>query len=145
MSYQSTKVLELGSCAFRQWKAVHSHCQYVHGYQLIAKFYFGAKELDEKNWVVDFAGLKELKAILNKQFDHTLCVAQDDPMIAHFKLLDHSGAAQVRIMESVGIEKTAEWCYNAAQELISKNYGDRCWVEKVEVFEHENNSAIYTR
>ena len=48
-------------------------------------------------------------------------------------------------MESVGIEKTAEWCFNAAQKLITNKYGVRCWVEKVEVFEHENNSAIFSR
>lgn len=28
--YQSTKVIELGSCAFRQWRAEHSHCKYIH-------------------------------------------------------------------------------------------------------------------
>jgi len=75
MLYQSTKILELGSCAFRQWRADHSHCHYVHGYRLVAKFWFSAKELDNKNWVVDFGGLKELKSLLEKQFDHTLCVA----------------------------------------------------------------------
>ena len=143
--YQSTKVLELGSCAFRQWRATHSHCQYIHGYQLLAKFYFGASELDEKNWVVDFASLKELKAILNEQFDHKLCVAQDDPLLPFWQELNNQRGCQLRIMESVGIEKTAEWCFKAAQKLISEKYGDRCWVEKVEVFEHENNSAIYSK
>ena len=44
--------------------------------------------------------------------------------------------------EGVGIEKTAEWCFNTAASFIKKKYGDRCWVEKVEVFEHDLNSAI---
>jgi len=47
-------------------------------------------------------------------------------------------------MDAVGIEKTAEWCYKAAQTYLNEKYGDRCWVEKVEVFEHEANSAIYS-
>jgi 6-pyruvoyltetrahydropterin/6-carboxytetrahydropterin synthase len=143
--YYSTKLIELGSCAFRQWRAFHSHCRYTHGYQLKAKFIFGCNELDERNWCVDFGGLKGLKKILNDQFDHKLCVAADDPLLEDFKSLEAKGGCQLRIMDSVGIEKTAEWCFNAAQKLIVEKYGDRCWVEKVEVFEHENNSAIYQK
>jgi 6-pyruvoyltetrahydropterin/6-carboxytetrahydropterin synthase len=144
--YTSTKIIELGSCAFRQYGAKHSHCQYLHGYQLKAKFWFGCKELDEKNWVVDFGGLKDLKKILNDQFDHTLCIAADDPHLEKFKELDQLGACVLRIMpKGVGIERTAEWCFNTTQEYINSVYGDRCWVEKVEVFEHENNSALYEK
>jgi 6-pyruvoyltetrahydropterin/6-carboxytetrahydropterin synthase len=145
MSYQSTKLLELGSCAFRQWRATHSHCSKIHGYQLLAKFYFGASSLDEKNWVVDFAGLKTLKATLQQQFDHTLCVAKDDPLLELFQQLHNAGGCDIRIMDSVGIEKTAEYCFKAAQNFLKETYGDRCWVEKVEVFEHEANSAVYIK
>lgn len=143
-NYQSTKLIELGSCAFRQYGAKHSHCQYLHGYQLKAKFWFGGSKLDERNWLVDFGGLKELKTILVNQFDHTLCIAADDPCIELFKQLETAGACVLRIMPNgVGIERAAEWCYNAAAAWIKKNYGDRCWVDKVEVFEHDNNSATY--
>ena len=41
------------SAAFRQWRA-DSHCKFLHGYSLEFEFEFGADELDEKNWVVDF-------------------------------------------------------------------------------------------
>jgi 6-pyruvoyltetrahydropterin/6-carboxytetrahydropterin synthase len=144
--YESTKIIELGSCAFRQYGAQHSHCQYIHGYQLKAKFWFGCKELDFRNWAVDFGGLKPLKEILQNQFDHTLCVAADDPCLDIFKQLEERGGAVLRIMpKGVGIERAAEWCFNTAQEFINSHYGDRCWVEKVEVFEHENNSVVYSK
>ena len=144
MKYQSTKVIELGSCAFRQWRAKHSHCQYVHGYQLKAKFWFACDELDDKNWAVDFGGLKELKAILQKQFDHTLCVAQDDPLLPIFLQLHGVGGCDLRIMEEgVGIEKTAEWCFKAAKNFVKLHYEGRCVVSKVEVWEHADNSATY--
>ena len=143
MIYQSTKIIELGSCAFRQWKAQHSHCRYVHGYQLKAKFWFACKELDDKNWAVDFGGLKGLKQILQKQFDHTLCVAENDPLLPIFTQLHELGGCDLRIMESVGIEKTAEWCFKRADSFIKEFYGDRCWVTKVEVWEHADNSASY--
>jgi len=143
-TYISTKIIELGSCAFRQWKAKHSHCSKIHGYQLKAKFWFGCSELDEKNWAVDFGGLKGLKKILQDQFDHTLCIAADDPLRGMFEELNTAGGCDLRIMkEGVGIEKTAEWCFNAAKKFLADNYGDRCWIEKVEVWEHLENSATY--
>jgi 6-pyruvoyltetrahydropterin/6-carboxytetrahydropterin synthase len=141
-TWQSTKLIELGSCAFRQWGANHSHCQYLHGYQLKAKFYF-AGTLDFRNWIVDFGGLKPLKEVLTNQFDHTLCVAKDDPLLPFFKTLHDVKGCQLRIMDAVGIEKTAEWCYKTANDFIKLETSSRCWVEKVEVYEHENNTAIY--
>ncbi len=141
--FESTKIIELGSCAFRQWRATHSHCSKIHGYQLKAKFWFTGSALDDKNWIVDFGGLKDLKNKLQKQFDHTLCVAEDDPHLEKFQELDKVGAVDLRIMEAVGIEKTAEWCYHTAQNHIHAMTDGRCRVARVEVFEHEDNSAIY--
>jgi 6-pyruvoyltetrahydropterin/6-carboxytetrahydropterin synthase len=140
----STKLIELGSCAFRQWRAKHSHCSLIHGYQLKAKFWFGCSQLDERNWVVDFGGLKDLKTKLQNQFDHTLCIAADDPQLPLFQALHESKACDLRIMEAgVGIERTAEWCFNTANEHIKQLSNNRCWVEKVEVWEHDLNSATY--
>jgi 6-pyruvoyltetrahydropterin/6-carboxytetrahydropterin synthase len=143
--FQSTKIIELGSCAFRQWRAEGTHCKYVHGYRLMAKFWFGCQGLDDKNWVINFGGLKEVKKVLQDQFDHTLCIAKDDPLLEEFKKLDEVGGCQLRIMDGVGIEKTAEWCHKTVDAIIRKMTVDRCWVNKVEVWEHELNSAIYER
>jgi 6-pyruvoyltetrahydropterin/6-carboxytetrahydropterin synthase len=142
--FQSTKVIELGSCAFRQPNAFHSHCRYVHGYKLTAKFWFGCSELDNKNWAVDFAALKELKNILQNQFDHTLCIDAQDPLLPLFTQLHEAGGCDLRVMtQGVGIERTAEWCFEAADKHVRELTSNRCWVEQVEVFEHELNSAIY--
>jgi 6-pyruvoyltetrahydropterin/6-carboxytetrahydropterin synthase len=142
--YQSTKLVELGSCAFRQWRATHSHCQYIHGYQLKAKLWFGCDSLDEKNWVVDFGGLKDLKKHLNDIFDHTMTVAADDPELETFKDLDEKGIIQLRVFDDgVGIERVAEFVHQVANDFVSFHTKQRCWVDKVEVFEHENNSATY--
>jgi 6-pyruvoyltetrahydropterin/6-carboxytetrahydropterin synthase len=142
MKYESTKIIELGSCAFRQWKA-DSHCKFIHGYRLVAKFWFACNHLDEKNWVVDFGGLKGLKQVLEKQFDHTLCIAADDPLLEVFKQLHTTGGCDLRVMsKGVGIERTAEWCFDVADGNVRGITNNRCWVEKVEVWEHDKNSAI---
>lgn len=145
MGFESTKIIELGSCAFRQWKAEGTHCRFVHGYRLMAKFWFSSSELDHRNWVVNFGGLKDLKKTLHEQFDHTLCIAQDDPLIDTFYRLAAQGGCQLRVMPAVGIEMTAKFCFYAAKEFLDNNpeTRDRCKVTKVEVWEHEQNSAIY--
>ena len=143
-NFQSTKVIELGSCAFRQPNAIDTRCSLLHGYKLTAKFWFDCNELDNKNWVVNFGGLKELKARLQEQFDHTTCLAADDPLLPLFKQLHDAGGCDLRIMSNgVGIERTAEFCYTLADKMIREQTNNRCWVSKVEVFEHEANSAIY--
>jgi len=144
-NFQSTKVIELGSCAFRQWRATDSHCRHIHGYQLKAKIWFGCSTLDDRNWVVDFGGLKDLKVILHEYFDHTLTVAQDDPELELFKQLAVKDVVNLRVFEGgVGIEKTAEFVFKLTQNYIAAASSGRCWVNAVEVFEHAENSAVYT-
>lgn len=140
--HYSTKIIELGSCAFRQPKA-KSHCRFIHGYRLTAKFWFAANELDENNWVVDFGSLKELKDLLQQQFDHTTCISKHDPHLDEFIELEKSGVCDLKIMDGVGIEKFAEWCHAAADNFAGVLTKMRCRCVRVEVFEHENNSAIF--
>ena len=140
--HYSTKIIELGSCAFRQPLA-KSHCRYIHGYRLTAKFWFAAETLDEDNWVVDFGGLKELKKFLQNQFDHTTAISKHDPHLNSFKKLHDDGVVDLRIMDGVGVEKFAEWCHTAADNFAGVLTNMRARCVKVEVFEHENNSAIY--
>lgn len=145
MAFQSTKVLELGSCAFRQPHARHSHCRFIHGYKLSAKFWFEADELDDNNWVFDFGGLKGLKLILKEQFDHTTCIASDDPVLHIFRELVRNDACDLRVMENgTGVERISEWCYNVANEYVEIASSGRVKCIRVEVFEHEDNSAICT-
>ena len=145
MSHTSSKLIELGSTAFRQPRA-ESHCKYIHGYQLKAEVTFACNELDGNNWVFDFGGLKDLKHIYKTQFDHTLVVASDDPEIELLKELNVRGLAQLRIMTGgVGIERFAEWCFKTADSFVDEATNGRVWVESVTVYEHEDNFASYNR
>lgn len=148
MTFRSTKTYghEIGlSCAFRQWRA-ESHCRLLHGYALSVKFEFEAEELDARNWVVDFGGLKSLKTILEDTFDHKLLVADDDPMKYSLLELDALGLADVIVLPSVGCEKFAEYIFEVAEQWLSDaGFAPRCSLVSVEVCEHGANSAIYTR
>jgi len=147
MAYFSTKTYghNIGlSAVFRQPKAMHSHCHLLHGYSLQFKFTFGCKNLDNKNWAVDFGGLKQVKAWLEDNFDHKLCIDKDDPMKDDLLLLETKGLAEIRQFDGVGAEKFAYHAFNFADKLIREASIDRCWVESVECAEHGANSAIYT-
>ena len=128
------------SAAFRQWRA-DSHCKFLHGYSLEFEFEFGADELDEKNWVVDFGGLKELEVWLRSNFDHKTLVASDDPRISEFELLNNNGIIDMVVVESTGAEMFAKMAMEYSSNMIQEKYGERCWVESVTVREHGANSA----
>jgi 6-pyruvoyltetrahydropterin/6-carboxytetrahydropterin synthase len=149
--FQSTKVFDGFSCVFRQWKAETTHCKYVHGYGVSFKVWFEG-ELDERNWVWDFGGMKRAKteidgmspkAWMDYMFDHTMIVAEDDPFIESFKLMGTAGAAQVRIIPAVGAEKFAEYIYNKLQEFVNTETEGRVKIVQVQFMENQRNSAIY--
>ena len=97
-------------------------------------------KLDSNNWVVDFGSLRDLKRILGHHFDHKTIITENDPHIEIFKELHYLEVIDLVFMESVGIEKFAEFCLKKANEVIIKENNAKCY--KVEVFEHEKNSAI---
>jgi 6-pyruvoyltetrahydropterin/6-carboxytetrahydropterin synthase len=146
MPYKSTKTFghDLGlSACFRQWRA-QSHCNLLHGYALAIHLEFEAEELDVRNWVVDFGSLKTLKGWFQDSFDHTLLVAQDDPMRDHLACLEELGLARIVIVPATGCEAFAKLIYEATEVwLMSNGYTPRVRLNSVEVREHGANSAIY--
>lgn len=128
------------SAAFRQWRT-NSHCRFIHGYSLEFEFKFGANELDERNWVVDFGGLKELELWLRNHFDHKTLVASDDPEFSKFSELHEQGIIDMIVVDSTGAEMFAKMAMEYSSALIRSRYGERCWVESVTVREHGANSA----
>jgi 6-pyruvoyltetrahydropterin/6-carboxytetrahydropterin synthase len=145
MPYKSTKTyghnIGLSAC-FRQPNA-HSHCKLLHGYSLAFKFTFTAHELDERNWVVDFGGLKPLKLYLEETFDHKVVLSENDPYLETFEELEKKGLADLVILNGVGVEMFAKHAYNYADKLVREMTDGRCWVTEVECAEHGANSAIY--
>ena len=149
--YQSTKLFDGFSCVFRQWRAEGTHCKYIHGYGISFRVWFEG-DLDERNWVWDFGGMKRAKgtidglnpkAWMDYMFDHTMIIAEDDPFIESFRLMGQAGAAQVRILPAVGAEKFAEYIYNKLQAFVSEETGGRVSVVRVEFLENGKNSALY--
>jgi len=151
LKFQSTKVFDGFSCVFRQWKAEGTHCRFLHGYGVSFKVWFEG-ELDERNWVWDFGGMKRAKGTIDGMspkdwmeymFDHTLVVAEDDPYLEGFKAMDAHGLTQTRVVPATGAEQFAKFIYEKLNTFIDEETSGRVKVVKVEFREHGKNSAIY--
>lgn len=174
-TYLSTKTYGTDrglSCCFRQWRSTHSHCSLLHGYSIGIRLIFESESLDDRNWVMDFGGLKAFKEWSEHMFDHTLVVAQDDPHLdmfvkmASLGLQDQGGVCDLRVVEAVGCEKFAELVYKTMDEILRCYQNGAMWMfidahghehefrarypvgagvrlRSAEVFEHDGNSAVY--
>jgi 6-pyruvoyltetrahydropterin/6-carboxytetrahydropterin synthase len=149
--FQSIKLFDGYSTCFRQWSADGTHCKFLHGYAVSFRVWFEG-ELDHRNWVFDFGGMKRAKTKIHGMspkdyfaylLDHTTIVAQDDPHLETFKQMNSDGIIQLRIMDSVGCEKFAEYLYTTINDFLMEETNGRVKAAKVEVYENERNSAIY--
>ena len=153
MKFQSTKVFDGFSTVFRQWRAEGTHCKFLHGYGVSFKVWFEG-ELDEKNWVWDFGGMKRAKgnidgknpkAWMDYMFDHTTIVATDDPGIGGFRTMNELGIIQLRELPNVGAEQFAKYVFEKLDTFVQEETSGRVSVIRVEFAEHNKNTAIYER
>lgn len=151
MKFQSTKVFDGYSTVFRQWRAKGTHCSFLHGYGISFKIIFEG-ELDERNWVWDFGGMKRAKNTIDGvspkvwmdyMFDHTYIIAEDDPFLPEAIKMDQTGIVQLRIIPATGAEQFAKFIYDKVSEFIKIETNNRVRVVSVEFKEHAKNSAIY--
>ena len=149
--FQSTKLFDGYSCVFRQWKAEGTHCRFLHGYGVSFRVWFEG-ELDERNWVWDFGGMKRAKGTIDgmnpKQwmdymFDHTVIISDDDPFIALFRKMMVDDLIQLRVIPATGAEQFAKYIYDKLNTFVQEETEGRVKVARVEFMEHAKNTAIY--
>lgn len=138
-----THAVGLSMC-YRNWRAQDSHCSKLHGYSIAVSLVFRATELDERNFVVDYGGMKNLKGWLEDTFDHKCLVATDDPEFELFKIMRDKGLIDMIEIPSLSCERLAELIYEYTEQWIKDaGFGPRCVLDSVEVKEHESNSAEF--
>ena len=149
--FQSTKIFDGYSTVFRQWRAKDTHCSFLHGYGISFKIIFEG-ELDERNWVWDFGGMKRAKGTIDGMspkvwmdymFDHTYIIAEDDPFVYKALEMHNERIVQLRVIPATGAEQFAKFIYDKVSKFISDETNNRVRVVSVEFKEHEKNSAIY--
>jgi 6-pyruvoyltetrahydropterin/6-carboxytetrahydropterin synthase len=143
--YESSKRIGPISTGHRQWKD-DGHCSYAHGYGRYIEFTFGCKKLDERGWVFDFGGLKEIKKWLESQWDHRMLLSEEDPLLEDFLALHKKGGVDVNVIPlpyGPGIEDSCKYVYDHVNPIIKEMTNGRAWVQCIRIYEHENNWAEY--
>jgi 6-pyruvoyltetrahydropterin/6-carboxytetrahydropterin synthase len=149
--YQSTKLFDNYSVAIRQHRAIHSHCQLLHGYSFEFKVWFESidgideEQLDEMNWIVDYGIFSRngLKDWMNSMFDHTMIIEKDDPFFDLFEQMGTMGIAKPIFVKRIGAESMAKLVFDKFNDVFSKTEGGRVKVVAVECFENNKNSSVY--
>jgi 6-pyruvoyltetrahydropterin/6-carboxytetrahydropterin synthase len=149
--FKSSKLYDGFSTVFRQWRAEGTHCRFLHGYAISFKVDFEG-DLDERNWVMDFGGMKRATGTIDGMnpkewfdylLDHTTIIAEDDPYLEQFKQMSNDGLIQLRILPHTGAERFAEYLFQQINGFVREETSYRVRVAKVEVFENGRNSASY--
>jgi 6-pyruvoyltetrahydropterin/6-carboxytetrahydropterin synthase len=154
MTFQSTKRFGPISTCHRNWQAAHNtnrdskKCSLIHGYSRYLKLTFEG-ELDNCSWVMDFGNLRDVKDWLDNNWDHKVLVSSDDPELETLRELEEKGILYLTVIKNEndcgpGIEGSCKHVFENIQPIISEKTRGRVHISKVEIWEHENNSSIFT-
>jgi 6-pyruvoyltetrahydropterin/6-carboxytetrahydropterin synthase len=125
--------------------------RFLHGYGVSFRIWFEG-ELDHRNWVWDFGGMKRAKGTIDGMnpkewmdymFDHTMLVAEDEPFLNDFRSMAKADVVQLRILPGVGAEQFAKYVYNKINAFVLEETEGRVKVAQVEFMENTKNTAIY--
>lgn len=153
MPYQSTKKFGPISTDHRNWHAAVNterdsvKCARLHGYGRYVQLTF-AGDLDEMGWVFDFGMTKNIKKFLEDNWDHRTLIASDDPELEFLQTIHDKGLISMNIMDvskgwTPAIEGSCKFVFDHVQPVIHHETNGRVHIAKVEIWEHENNSAVF--
>ncbi|OSC41443.1 6-carboxytetrahydropterin synthase [Mycobacterium decipiens] len=131
-------------CCHRSWSRQGKRF-FLHGYERTFEIEFACTETESRSGlVVDTSCLRDIRAALRRQFDHTTLIAADDPQRDLFELLADRGVIDLRIMDSTGMEGSAAWVFDTAERIVARATGGRVWVSGIEARENRNNVVTLT-
>ena len=108
-------------------KDYHGKCENIHGHNYKVRIYCCGNKLAKGGMLIDFAILKKILKSVLKELDH-----QNLNEIPFFKKNDPS------------TELIAEYLFNKIDSKI-KEHSDMCYLKRVDVFESNENLAIFTK
>ncbi len=131
-------------CCHRSW-ANQGKRFFLHGYERAFDIEFACADTEPgTGLVVDDNSLKEVRAALRYQFDHTTLIAVDDPQRDLFELLADRGVIDLRIMDNTGIAESAAWVFETVERIIGLATAGRVWVSRIKARESRNSMVTLT-
>lgn len=140
--YRVTKRFDDLPYAHRTWSHP-GRCRFLHGYACSFVLTFEADELEETTgFVIDLSALKDVRDVLQQQFDHTTVIAADDPELGLFQMLHDRGLLDLRVLPRAGLEGAAAWVLESIGPHIAHRTGGRVRLVSVEARESPKNAVV---
>lgn len=129
----------------RNWNS-GTRCARIHGYARTVEITIVARELDDRQWVMDLGNLRFIRDELVEMWDHKQLVADNDPLLEDFKRLEDKGALSLTILDhsrgwGPGLEGSCQHLYDTFREKVREASNGRCHISKVEIWEKSENRA----
>jgi 6-pyruvoyl-tetrahydropterin synthase len=140
--FHMRKLFDNFPCCRRSW-ANQGKRFFLHGYERTFEVEFACAET-ESDTVVNPSAVREIRAALRYQFDHTTLIAVDDPQRDLFELLAERGVIDLRIMDNTGMELSAAWVFDTAEQIVWLATAGRVWVSRVKARESRNHVVTLT-
>ena len=124
---------------------LHSgRCSRLHGHSWAVTLTFGAKELDDNGFVIDFGDLHFLRDWIDQNLDHATALKKSDPMRAEFEKLEQMGLLKILWVDSASCEGIAQSLYHTFQPMIEQKTKGRVRIQSLHLEEDSRNSATYS-
>jgi len=131
-------------CCHRSWTNEGKRF-FLHGYERTFEIEFACAQTEPATGLVlGPAVVEEIRAALRKQFDHTTLIADDDPERDLFELLADRGVIDLRIMDSTGMERSAAWVFDTAENIVVQATQGRVWVSQIKARESHSHGVTLT-
>ena len=120
------------------------HCSLVHGHNWSFEFTFGCEETDSNGFVVDFGGLKFIKAWIDDHLDHACVFNEDDPD-RETLVSALPSAWKVFVVPNCSSEGLAQFLFHHFDSRVRESTAGRAFILEVTVIEDSKNRASYTK
>ena len=119
-------------------------CSRLHGHSWAITLTFGAKELDDNGFVIDFGDLHFIRDWIDQNLDHATALKKSDPMRAEFEKLEQMGLLKILWVDSASCEGIAQSLYHTFQPMIEQKTKGRVRIQSLHLEEDSKNSATYS-
>jgi len=128
------------------------HCAQVHGHNWYFEVTLTADKLDPCGFILDVGKMDDVKAWFDENFDHTILLNLDDPLLLKFLKWDAEFQAvsnnrhlfKIVKVSDCSMEGLARWVGRNVQEILNRNpssFSRGVRVVSVTCYEDEKNSS----
>lgn len=125
--------------------AYDGKCEHLHGHNYLIEITLAAEQTDTLGMVMDFSTIKEcLLAELDKLWDHRTLLYDQDPLCRPLQdILHDTSVCAVPFNPTAENMATFLGSQFFPKLLAAKGFSQRLSIQRITVFETENNSATW--